>query len=154
MVLSGGAVGSEGFAILLFAVVEEMVLSGGTVGSEGFAILWFVVGGSDGTISCGAVGGLDATIWCGATGGLEATIGVMMLECSGVMVSGAICAAGTVVGAFFFSGQSRWVVRKCELLPHLQIFLLLLIGSSACDSFCFLFVSVLTIPAIKPTPGP
>jgi len=39
MVLSGGAVGSEGFAILLFAVVEEMVLSGGTVGSEGFAIL-------------------------------------------------------------------------------------------------------------------
>jgi hypothetical protein len=32
---------------------------------------------------------------------------IRVLECSGVMVSGAICAAGTVSGAFFFNGQSR-----------------------------------------------
>jgi hypothetical protein len=32
---------------------------------------------------------------------------IRVLECSGVMVSGAICVAGTVVGAFFFSGKLR-----------------------------------------------
>jgi len=41
----------------------------------------------------------------GSHGGTRIIIRV--LECSGVMVSGAICAAGTVVGAFFFNGQSR-----------------------------------------------